>query len=230
MDLTGRPKIAAFQRELESCETHSACGRKYIRVEKLKRWMDTNMESLINEAYEKWPSADDPVYKNDICARDGGARIVFAILLDMGYGDMIDLFLQRDLRDRGLPFELHNLQPKIREIEEDLEDRRDYRLNSYDYTSFAKNFIDSQWRFCPIKLEFRRHMNCRSNQVFPVADGQKKIINEKGGTASIWQLVVLQEHLSSGDGSLQEQLQSSKFDDPADKLGEVSHFQIIYVC
>jgi hypothetical protein len=90
-------------------------------------------------------------------------------------------------------------------------------LSDPEAEKLAIKFNEVQWQFCPAKFELEMGRDFEKDRVIPIC--KKEIINTKGGTATLWQLEVLEEFV--GD-KLRETARNSRYNNPNDRFGYVS--------
>ena len=203
--------IRAFKEKLQECTVTAVCGREYILVDKLKSWLrsevsgnTTRASRLFNIVYRRrhpsqpWPPACDFSRGNHSCL------LVFCILLELGSGELVEKFQRTDIVDRRLPIDLPSLQEEIAAM----------RLPA----ALAERFDEMQRRFCAITFDLDMDRDYIKNQVLPICE--KKTINDKGGTAQLWQIAVQEEFVGE---KLRNAVALSEFDDSKDLFGKVSY-------
>ena len=221
-----RPAIEDFMECLKQCTISTpppplACGRRYVRVSKLKQWLEsgTNLRGdrttqttrLLEHAYrhrEHRPLID----RNKLFQKENPCIIVFVILLTMGSGWLVDRFHSLHLTDAKLPIHLGTLQKQLKEMA----GRRILKESDPSPDELAETFNKTQWQFCPAKFngEFDEYLDI--DRVIPIQ--KKELISEKGGTAKLWQIAVLEEFVGR---ELQQAVPHARYDDKEDGLGPV---------
>jgi hypothetical protein len=91
-------------------------------------------------------------------------------------------------------------------------------MSEEEAEKLAVDFNREQWRFCPAKFELEMGRNFGKDRVLPFFI--KEPINFKGGTASLWQIEVLEEFVGL---KLRKTVRSSRYNSRKDSLGYVSH-------
>jgi hypothetical protein len=137
---------------------------------------------------------------------------VFSILLQIGWGDLIHLFRSHEIFDSSLPVVLFTLKDIFREMIRylQLEDQ-------ISPDALAEDFNNQQWSFCP--AIFREgEFDFVQNRIIPIFSKEK--INTKGGTATLWQIEVLEEFVHE---SLRKIFEESAYDDEDDQMGKVGN-------
>jgi hypothetical protein len=201
-----------FRDAVRDCELKAICGRTFIRVEKLKEWVSGQMERLLEAAYQTRSQSHPalPISERQICSSHSCASLIFCILLEMGAGRVIHYFYRLGLRDWHLgDLDSGSLQKTLKRSalasEEDI-----------DIENFAKDFAKRQWRYCPVKFELEDMKDCKPQQIIPIH--KKEAINDKGFTASVWQVEVLEEFIGP---RMRKVIATSRYTDVADGLGQV---------
>ncbi|KAI0128203.1 hypothetical protein F4776DRAFT_199282 [Hypoxylon sp. NC0597] len=184
--------FAVFHQKLQNEWKFKAfCGREYYRTEDIVKWMrrtDTNGPAnnaglLLTEAYKQYPHKNhvhNPT-SEDITKEDHRCLIVFAILLEIGYGYLIHIFLRHNITDIKLP-EL----PDTERLKESL-----IRGEVKDIAEFWEAFKKKMWLYypCPLRLGMQStFLDADGRWIMPFCKRQR--INLKGGTAQVWEVVV----------------------------------------
>ena len=199
-----------FREKVKSCEITGICGRPFIRVDKLKTWLSENVVRLLEAAYR---SQDEPALPIDPdYVRRNDSLLIFSILLQLDRGNLIDRFHMLGLGDY-LPIELSSLKARL----------GDLGISAADADSLAERFDKQQWRYCPAKFRLNARRNYLPSHIIPIS--KKEPINAKGGTATVWQIEVLEEFVEE---RLRKVVPTSRFGEPGDSLGYVSqpHFDL----
>lgn len=210
--------ISTFQAKLRDCTVQGTCGRHYVLVAKLKQWMGsdvglghstTHTSRLLSFAYRQLSHQPArPVSEDQISCGEDSCLLVFSILLEIHCGTFVDQFRRLDIVDRFLPVPKLILDEKITKMD----------LGSTDKAKLGADFEKLQWRFCAAKFELRTGHHYFKNRIIPIC--QKKRINNKGGTADLWEIGVQEEFV--GD-TLRETVRNSRYIDSKDNFGYVSH-------
>lgn len=194
----------------------ATCGRDYVLVAKLKQWMRSQVVSgdsktqascLLKFAYRHIYGPGLPVSVNLISDGEDSCLIIFSILLELNYGRLIDHFLRRGIVDKQLPIDLGRLRAQMRTAD----------LGLTDTEKLVVDFEANQWRFCAAKFDLDMGRDYVKNMIIPIC--RKKTINDKGGTAKIWEIEVQEEFV--GD-TLRNAVLNSGYDDTNDRFGYVS--------
>jgi hypothetical protein len=205
--------ICDFKKVLNQYTIKACCGRPYVRVSKLTEW-------LRSKYYDKWTQADRlleaayrhrvlpalPINKEELCDGEDCCLILFSILLDLGRGELINQLRRQDKVDRHFPINLLELTRIFRD------------MNIEDADMVAEAFDRLQWKFFPARLDLGAR-EYPPNRVLPFC--RKAPINDKGGTAQLFQIEVLEEFVSP---KLREAVEQSRYENDDDKLGPVSHY------
>ena len=200
--------MGQFRNMVKGCQVKGACNRQFVRVEKLKEWLRDHLESLLESAYHSRSQSRTqpglPIDARSVLEPEVCSLLVFSILLGLGQGNLIHRFYEHDLVDSKLPIDLNKLKT--------LYDN----WNVPDADSCAEKFNKEQWRFCPAKLRYANSRDFFPSHIIPITKKQK--INTKGGTATLWQIEVLEEFVAH---DLRKEVSSSKFDNKKDEFGPV---------
>lgn len=201
--------IHGFQHILEEKHTKTAvCGRRYIFVESLKKWLRGSLsrkgpiDDLVPAAYtvykevkpnSPWPWPQIPA--EQISSSTGCQLLVFSILLLLDQGHLIHKFNRKGINDDSLPVTDSKLLAKI---------FSNHQLG--DPSQLALDFQRLQWQFCPPQFGLGRDMEFGENVILPIH--QQHIITEKGATACVSSIVVPEEFVSV---ALQREAEHSRF-------------------
>jgi hypothetical protein len=201
-----------FRETVRACEMKAICGRTFIRVEQLKAWVSGQMGRLLEAAYQTGSQTHPalPISERNICSSHNCASLIFCILLEMGAGSVIHYFYRLGLYDSRLgDLDSGSLQQTLKHS--DLGSKE-----GIDIEEFAKDFAKRQWRYCPVKFEFEDMKDCKPQQIIPIH--KKEAINDKGFTASVWQVEVLEEFIGP---PMRKVIATSRYTDVGDGLGQV---------
>ncbi|KAL8687353.1 MAG: hypothetical protein Q9224_005177, partial [Gallowayella concinna] len=170
-----------------ACTMTAVCGRSYVLVEELTQWLrskahpgksTTQLGRLVIAAYRDYngiaPSSTDKLME-----QDSYCLVIFSILLLLGRGNLIHVFQKHNILDTHLPIPLQQLQSKFETA----------RIS--DAKQLAADFDEKQWPFCPAKFDFHYSQEYNEHKILPICKKEK--INEKGGTAQLWQIEVKEE-------------------------------------
>ncbi|OTA58295.1 hypothetical protein K449DRAFT_397906 [Hypoxylon sp. EC38] len=164
------------------------CGREYYRSNEIIKWMlrkgtdelTTNAGLLLTEVYQSLHLPQSWKISNG----EDRCLIVFAILLELGYGQLIDVFQRSGTIDKKLPIsDISNTEL----LEKDLR-----KWGIRDTEGFWESFKERMWSYhpCPLSLGMRNMFSDpdRGRWIMPFCKRQR--INMKGGTAQVWEVVV----------------------------------------
>ena len=212
--------LSEFRQKLAgSWRQNTACGRYYIKTDKLQKWMvsiapgsnATNLKRLLDEVWRSQARRISIFRPSATAISTGEERtiIVFSILLAIGHGYLVDVFRQANIIDNILTYvsEEHNYQPLAGEL-------RRHGVSEVD--TIINHFKKKKWSFCPVILKRDLHGDYRGcGWVLPYC--KRELIHE-GGTAEVFQVLVHEDYLSS---DLKEILKASIVEDG--NLGQVSY-------
>jgi hypothetical protein len=225
--------IKDFEIELRKCTIKTpdpplACGRSYVRVSKLITWLGseaglrgyhtTQATRLVEYAYTNWRGAARPITREKLFDGENRCILVFCILLKLGWGDLVHVFRRVESVDKHLPIPLSTLQGIFHQIRAE-----DLRRAPPNLDQLAADFDREQWQFCPAKFDLEDCPDFHRNRIIPIL--KKAKINDKGGTATLWQVEVLQEFVGK---KLQEVVQTSLYNIDEDHYGPVSSSTSIF--
>ncbi len=207
--------LASFKKNLEgdwkreaTCERSlsSIEKRPFYAIDKLTEWMEskdasqvTNAGQLLMSLHHKDGSDPFRISSESILTGDHRCVLVFSILLSLDKGDFINCFWTAGYVDSKLDTSL-----------DDYELRRYLSLSGLsDPDNLIDRFERVKWSFCPIKLRLNMSESFKGGRwILPFCKRRK--INEKGGTADLWQVLVQEDLLPE---ELKNRIPGSKFDD-----------------
>lgn len=204
------PVSEDFSKMLKSCRMINVEGKTYIRTTPLVEWMlgkgksnASHLEILLDRVYSRDMMV--PIEASAISTGAHSSLLVFSILLELGYGHLIHLFHRYDLTDRRLPYQTAELRAVLDRVEVSGE------------SGLAERFTEKQWAYQPLQLQYRVSLDCPPEMVVPIH--QRQQINAKGGTATLWEIVVLEDFVND---ELREVAANARYNDSSDNLGFVS--------
>ena len=176
--------VTDFKATLKECTATTVCGRHFVLVARLTRWMRSQRPSegvsqtacLLRAAYSQRTSPGLPREVAQLPNGKRSALLVFAILLELGSGELIDSFLRNDL-DNGLPIDLLQLRTKLVKF-----------LPITKANDLAERFNQEQWRYCAATFNLGMGKDYGRKRIIPIC--AKEQINDKGGTADLWWIQV----------------------------------------
>jgi len=199
--------LLEFRSMLASCTMQGVCGRAYILVERLSRWLQdetrpcsgiTRVDLLLHVAYHKRRTPEFPISSEQVC--DSPCLLVFSMLLELDRGDYIHHFQRKGITDRKLPIDPYALRQKF-SAEGDLPEK----------------FNQKQWSYCPHKFGLHGRLDVLPEQIIPICN--KERISTKGGTATISMIEVQEEFV---EDNLRKVVLTSRYNNAGDFFGWVS--------
>ena len=186
-----------FRAQLGQCTQTAVCGRNFVRITKLKEWLQSDSpipgKSHLELLLPKDPVSPQPLVTGDmLIARN--ALVTFSILLQLEHTEHIEIFLDAGFVDARLPINLSELRTDLQEAQ------------IADAENVSRSFAREQWRFCPAVFELDAMERYRQERILPIV--RHSIINNKGGTAKLWKIEVLEEFVGE---SLRPLVARSKF-------------------
>ncbi|KAL8820291.1 MAG: hypothetical protein Q9223_001457 [Gallowayella weberi] len=175
-----------FKAKVDACTMKAVCDRSYVLVAELAQWLRSNVHPdkpttqvgrLVTAAYRETDIL--PLSTDNLMAKDSCCLIIFSILLLLGKGKLIHKFQRHNVLDKHLPIPLQQLQVKLQ------------TAHIPDAERLAADFDEKQWRFCPAKFGLDYGQEYNEHTILPICKKEK--INEKGGTAQMWQIEVKEE-------------------------------------
>jgi hypothetical protein len=224
--------LRLFDKKVREFTVLSVCHREFIRVEQLRKWMNSEIEingisegachRLLRASYRQYlqhhpglPITDTSMAKDE----DEGCVTVFAILLSIAKGHIVHLFQRYHIMDKLLPMRRTDLKTGLEHIEKDL---RRHGSNEYmaleDINKLVEAFDKAQWKFNPAKLSLDMDKTYAEFQVIPICRWEHIHL---GGIADVWQIMVQEEFVKE---SLRNAIPNARFE--SEEFGWV--FTIIY--
>ena len=200
--------VTGFDHKLEEYTRTAVCGRKFILVDKLLKWLRSPVEAqitradhLLRAAYREWASPGRPI--TSYAFREGAdcCLIVFCILQTIGCGSKVHFFKRKGKVDGQIPF--------TRETVQDI-----FRAASVEDEELPSKFYDVQYRFRPAKFDLREGSDWDAEIVIPIY--QKNLI-KRGGVGELWQINVPEEFVTP---MLRSVASGSRFNASADSEEE----------
>lgn len=209
-----RQTLDDFERELEACKVKAICGRTFLRIKRLAKWLKKNTGTLLWAAYSQENRSSLPINERQVqnSTFGDGPILVFGVLLELKYGHFIDLFHSVRLAHR-LPHSLYDLETALKA-------GGDPRLTEEDAIELARRFDNAQWRYCPPSFDWLHVQKHLPQHIIPII--RKEAINSKGGTAKVYQIAVLEDYVGK---EMAELISFSKYQSEGDGLGQVSCVQ-----
>jgi hypothetical protein len=182
-------RMELFQQKLKSLTKQAACGRSFVFVEELKKWLldlDYNrVGDLLNEAYAGHALLPAPNISEHISIGSDCSLLVFSILLSIRQGHLIHIFIRKDIVDRNLRTE-QAAEAHIRKFLE--------REHIQDAAEVARKFAQTKWSFCAPVFDLRMGHDYGTEVVLPIH--KMRSMSDKGGTANLWEISVPEEFIS----------------------------------
>lgn len=186
-----------FEQQLKKYTRAAWDGQLFVLVESLQEWLrtpqggSTPLHRLLHSAYEGFRKGPLPIPPSVFEPGPHCCLLLFCILKSLGWGHLIDEFSCEN-NDESIPLRPDNIRNvlKIAQIED---------------AEFVNKFDELQHRFRPARFDLRRRRNWNEQMVLPIY--QRNPI-KKGGTASLWQIVVPEEFVEK---KLREMCSGSRF-------------------
>jgi len=178
-----------FQRKLDGLTKQAACHRSFVFIEELKQWLSdpdhTRVGDLLNAAYAGHALMPAPNISRNISMESDCSLLVFSILLSIGQGHLIDIFIRKDIVDRHLATE-HAGEARIKGFLE--------WEGITDAAEVARKFVQAKWSFCAPVFDLRTGHDYGTDVILPIH--KMRSINDKGGTANLWEISVPEQFVS----------------------------------
>ncbi|KAK2765346.1 hypothetical protein FQN54_008192 [Arachnomyces sp. PD_36] len=214
---TYKAKLAGWKEDV-ACQCQSepprcTCKNYFMRMDKIVEWMEqrqdgedvTNLDGLLRELKDKIKSLNtyDPFSSSDhLLKGDNRCVTVFAILLELGHGELIYTFKFMNVIDKLLELAPNS---NLTELRRDLIQR-----NIPNASKIIDEFQDAKWAYYSPSLKLSMERNIDSKSVLPFC--RRERVNGKGGTASVFEVRVKEEFIS--DPGLAKALSKSRCIDP----------------
>lgn len=193
--IPGNDILQEFEKKLKHEWKQKGVGEgQYVLTERLKTWMDekkdglaTNCARLLQIAFANHTrSYHQPLQASQVCSDIDSCCLVFSILLDIGHPDLLDIFHASYLFDHHLP-SADYYYPELKA-----------RLAAASYApekidKIVADFDRNKRSYCIAELKQRSDSFHNGKWILPIC--KKERINNKGGTAAIWQILVKTEVL-----------------------------------
>lgn len=219
-DFDARTDYSQF---LEQIKRHNFEGKRFYHQPQVREWMYrkalgnesslSNVDRLLAEVYAADTSHFQPTHARQLQHN----LIVFGILLhpDVQCGSFIHVF-RKHITDVNL--HIQDLSRVYDDIVKELEDEGKplpRRWRTQDYRAITDAFERQRWAFSPVSLQLDMDTSIpHASSILPFCF--KRLINDKGGTAGVYQYKI--QHDLVSDPSLKEALQDSLVDD--DEFGK----------
>lgn len=173
-------------RSLENVSINTcACQHPFYRTASMKLWMQqteqpyekSNIERLLEDGDLYKKPSDHP---KSIIEGDKECIIVFSILLSQKHGKLIYVFRNAGVCDNNLkmPISPEKLGQEL----------RSRRLSIPNVGDIITDFEREKWKFFPACLKFDMEEDLAYNIRLPFS--VRRLVNKKGGTASVLQVLV----------------------------------------
>lgn len=191
--------LKSFKDKLAEWKSTSECGLIYHDVVALRQWLEQTQQgntksnaAVLLEDHQKLIGQDRlvPYDHTHFFNKDRCCLIVFAILMHLDHGELIDIFRDVDIVD-----------DQLRLLTEVNYSNLEKRLNGVRSTNpqirpkgIIEQFKRVLWSFCPASIN--HHMEgyyYSTNIILPYCRKQK--VNIKGGTASVYEVLVQEAFL-----------------------------------
>lgn len=202
-----------FSEQLKNFTLRAIDGREFVRVKKMTEWLrsidpETGM-SHFRRLLQREVDFEEFLSYRRLFSEEPAERmdLTFCILLSIGQGRLLNLFREHRVVDRTLPVSLSSLTTEFTRVDE----------LPTKWREIAEAFHKIQWKFIPVVFDVVSAHYTREF-VLPIHK-REPLTDQKGGTARLYHIEVLEEFLSS---ELRHSIESSQFDDKRDDLGPVS--------
>lgn len=153
---------------------------------------------------------------NRISVGDNRCLLVFSMLLELGHGDLIDIFQKVGIVDKSLASSDYHYGQLRHEFE---------RYHIPNIGKIIDGVEKNKWSFCPAPIwPYAQKIFGGGRWVLPFCKRER--INEKGGTANLWQVLVREEFVPP---NLRATISGSKLRDKTFGWVWLSRFHCLYV-
>lgn len=189
--------IKDFQGVLKRCTKVAVCGRHFILVEKLQKWLrtakdpsdperTTHLDLLLQVAFPTRVLPGSLVDPNALLPGDNCCLLIFCILQQIGCVKALPFFSRIGNVDRLLPLRPDSVRDTFQAA---CKDDRDLQAKS---SSLIDELLKLQYQYSPAKFNLYQGADWDDeHKVVPICE--KKSINKRGGTAELWQIAVPEE-------------------------------------
>ena len=182
--------LSDFQTKLQAYTLESLHEKQFVLLPRLIEWLRSSdrtstsqVQRLLLEAYSEHLKST-PELPVTAASVSRNCLLVFSILLDIGHANLIDKFQEHKLVDHKLPINHHQLETW-------LQNQNITGKVTRGGDEVARLFHDAQWKFCAPSF-YTHDANCfPAQQVLPIH--RRHTINNKGGTAHLWEIEVPEE-------------------------------------
>ena len=199
--------ISEFNSLLQSLTVTAECGGKFILVEKLKAWLESEDETyprrqidrLARAVYREFlGDSIHPMIDESVLLRS--CPLTFCILVELGHGCLIHQFSRHHLVDQSLAtMDSDTLRSQLKR-ELNLQD--EYQIDGV--SDLAERFDKLRWKYFTNIFDLRQDEFFSKTRILPIV--RKQEINAKGGTAKLYRIEVPEEFVSE---SLREEVRNS---------------------
>ena len=196
----------ACYRQCEPPEKCS-CKRRFVHTAEVEQWMrrhDSNDSEQANAAIPNAGrllmeihdqiidhlSAPFPVDWKPILDGENRCVLVFSILLEQEYGHLIDLFQSARVYDKFLDSTGRDYEERLR--------KKLHEKNIPDVDEVIRKFERAKWAYTSPQLTLHMEENFEGGD-FVLPFCRRNVINEKGGTASVYQVAVQEQFIVDPD-------------------------------
>jgi hypothetical protein len=187
-----RAALCDYQAKLRECTVNSAFDQAFVLTEKLLAWLrssvgsipaTTQLDRLLEAVCTSASEICTPMSSEAITQGEDCCLLVLSILLDLGAGQLLGGLVRRGIVDCQLPIGRQHLCASFES------------MGVPDAERLGAAFYGLQWRFCPARFDFQGSYDWPEEMVIPIC--RKEKINNKGGTAQLWQIEIPEEFVSS---------------------------------
>lgn len=214
-EISSAEALNDFRAQIDALTLQAVCGRPYIRVAKLREWLqskhpETNQSQLQRLLYACIGSAQPQHLRPYIIPeqlKSTKSIVLLGTLCTIGRFQYLERLYQSPFFRKQLPADNASLIKELKAA----------GVPKVEVESFAREFYVAQWRFCPVVFCLRDDSQYRRDHVLPIV--RRKIINSKSDTAELVQIEILEEFV---DENLRKKVPHSRYDHGDDSLGAVS--------
>ena len=192
--------LAKFHEQLQRCTLTAYCGREFILITKLKQWLKCDSpipgKTWLGLLLPTEPTQLEPSVSERMLTHSN-ALITFCILLNLSRTKYLETFIRVNFVDSKLPIYLSALRSEL----------NDAQIDEAEF--LAESFAKEQWKFCPATFELEGTDNYIQNWILPITNYEP--INEKGGTADLWQIEVPEDFVGE---TLRAEVPRSRYKGP----------------
>jgi hypothetical protein len=208
--------VAAFHEELRRLTHKAVCGREFVRVPALLKWMkdDRTGSRLFNLIRAACGDKDNtsnrflPLGYDEVKIFDNGCLLlIIALILDLCYSQLDLTGSCEDLLKYFSGIAVIPDPEYLSQLEIELEDvKREVASSLGNAETFVREFKEKKWKYCPARLNDSSTLKWKREIILPIVRRRK--VSGLGGTATLRHIYVpedlVHEDLRRGTNQIAE--------------------------